>query len=37
MDTSIKKDSVTDSNFFNVYTLNIPLKNLGTKKIEPII
>ena len=37
MDTSIKKDNVTDSIFFNVDMLNIPLNNLGTNKTEPII
>ena len=36
MDTSIKKDSVTDSIFFNVDMLNTPLNKLGTNKNEPI-
>ena len=36
MDTSIKKDKVTDSNFFKVDTRNRLLNALGANKITPI-
>jgi hypothetical protein len=36
MDTSIKKDKVTDSNFFKVGTRKRLLNALGTNKITPI-
>ena len=36
MDTSIKKDKVTDNNFFKVDTRNRLLNALGANKIIPI-